>query len=757
MSDQAFDPSRDERPAGPSVPSGSEKILQHARKVSLRDNSYWKPIYDVMEDDQLFLAGRQWDVTDVQERNLAGHVTLTINDLPQYLDQIVGDMRMNPTQVRIRPADWGASRGKFISQTGKKYDPADVRAGLIRQIEYKSNAPVHYNLAGQAAAETGLGWLRVRADHLDDHGFGQDIIIERVKNRWSVLIDSMAQQPDFSDARHGFVSGWMDRDEYNERWPGTAPAMIGSDQANWWSRKDFVRVAEFMWREEEERRLVQLDNGEIIRSDNKAAWEAVKELPASRIINVRKVKVWCVYWCKMSYHHILEAPRKLPGQYIPLVPVIGKRLEGSEDDYFFGITRFAKEPKRMENYWLSSATERISLMPTSPWIGTAAMFKGHETAWAAANSGTAAFLMYNVDPDAGAQGGKPERVAPPTIPAGEMQMMLAFGEKVKAAVGFHDAGIGQSRNDQSGVAIERLQRESDVGAYVFTDNLRIAIMQIGKIANQWLPSIYDVERFISIRHENGETDTIQINYIDENGVLQNDLTVGRYDVHVDTGPAYTTIRAEAATVTLELMGTLAQLGQGEKAGAIADIAVENMDIPGSERMAKRLRKLVPPHIIDPTELSEEERNAPPPPPSPEQIAQNAMAEALSREAQTKVAEAQSREAEAQARIATAEAAKATAEATIAKAKATSAQAEADFVQTIVGSPEAADQADHDLAESKRKEAAEEAATTAKPAAGMSADDIKELVANSVAEAIAALKTGGPDNGRRTGRRPARAK
>lgn len=749
MADQAFDPSRDARPAGPSVPSGDEKILRHARKVALRDNTYWKPIYDVMEDDQLFLAGRQWDVTDVQERNLAGHVTLTINDLPQYLDQIVGDMRMNPTQVRIRPADWGASRGKFISQTGKKYDPADVRAGLIRQIEYKSNASVHYNLAGQAAAETGLGWLRVRADHLDDNGFGQDIIIERVKNRWSVLIDSMAQQPDFSDARHGFVSGWMDQDEYHERWPGTAPAMIGSDQANWWARKDFVRVAEFMWREEEEQRLVQLDNGEIIRSDNKAAWEAVRQLPASRIINARKVKVWCVYWCKMSYNQILEAPRKLPGQYIPLVPVIGKRFEGSEDDYFFGITRFAKEPKRMENFWLSSATERISLMPTSPWIGTAAMFKGHEPQWAAANSGTAAFLTYNVDPEATAQGGKPERVAPPTIPAGEMQMMLAFGEKVKAAVGFHDAGIGQSRNDQSGVAIERLQRESDVGAYVFTDNLRIAIMRVGVIVNQWLPLIYDAERFISIRHENGETDTIQINYVDETGVLRNDLTVGRYDVHVDSGPAYTTIRAEAATVTLDLMNTLAQLGQGDKAGAIADIAVENMDIPGSERMAKRLRKLVPPQIIDPTELTEEERNAPPPPPTPEQLAQNAMTEALNREAQSKAAESD-------ARIATAEATKATAEATIAKAKATSAQAEADFVQAIVGSPEAADQADHELAESKRKEAAEEAATAAKPAAGMSADDIKELVANSVAEAIAALKTGGPDNGRRTRRRPARA-
>lgn len=730
-----FDPSRDPRPAGPSKPAGNEKILIRAREESKRDNDAWGPSYRVMADDQAFIAGHQWDPGDVADRNTGGHVTLTINDLPQYLDQVVGDMRMNPTQVRIRAADWGASQSKFISNSGRKYDAADVRAGLIREIEYKSNASMHYNLAGQAAAETGLGFMRLRTDYADEDTFCQDIIIERIKNRWSVMMDCMALQPDFSDQNHCFVGAWMPLDEYNEKYPGTSPAPIGSDVGGWWQKDGFVRVSEYYWREQETVGLIQLDNGVLIKETDKEAWKAALANP-QRVLQQRKVKVWRVWWCTMTFHDVIEEPRQLPGSIIPVFPVIGKRFEGEEDDFFFGLVRFAKGPKKMENYWLSSATERIALMPTSPWLVTADMVKGYEGTWSEANTGMAAYLPFNPDPNFPAG---PQRTQPPSVPAGEMQMMLAFGEKVKATVGFHDAGIGRSTNDQSGIAIEKLQQESDIGAFVYTDNLRIAISGLGKVLNSWLPSIYDTERFITVRHENGEVDSIEINKVGDDGMLMNDLSEGRYDVHVETGPAYTTLRAQAAGQTLDLMKMLAGIGQGEKAGAIADIAVAEMDIPGAERIAARLRKMVPPALIDPTEMTEDERNAPPPQPTPEQLAQNAMAEAQG-------VKAQSEKAKADATVATAQATMMTAKATEARAAADIAQAEADIVATLVGGPEAAETADREIADQQRQTAAKDAAAKPAPAAKPAepeeapgiADEHLDQVRNMVLETIAGV-------------------
>jgi hypothetical protein len=724
-----FLPSRDPKPAGPGTPNA--ELLIEARENSQRDNQAWGAMYRVMEDDQAFLAGRQWDTQDVIDRNTAGHVTLTINDLPQYLDQVVGDMRMNPTQIRVRAADWGAASTKFVSNSGRKYESSDVRAGLIRQIEYKSNASLHYNLAGQAAAETGLGWLRLYTEYTDENTFAQDICIERIKNRWSVLIDCMAQQPDFSDADHCFVGSWMKLEEFNKKYPGEAPTPIGANYQGWWSREGYVRVAEYYWREEYKEGLLQLDNGTLVRESDKAMWKMAMELP-ERIVQSREVTRKRVKWCKMTYSRVISKIRTLPGQLIPVVPVIGKRFEGQEDDFFYGLVRFAKEPKRMENYWLSSATERISLMPTAPWLVTAANVKGYTDTWAGANSGTAAYLPFNVDPDN--PNFVPQRQTPPSIPAGEMQMMLAFGEKVKSTVGFHDAGVGKARNEQSGVAIEKLQRESDVGAFVFNDNLRVSISYIGKVLNSWLPSIYDSERFITVRHENGEVDTIEINKVDDTGQIINDMTEGMFDIHVETGPAYTTVRAQAADMTMELVKVLAQIGEGDKAAAIVDIAVAEMDIPGNERIAARLRKMVPPALIDPTELTEEERTAPPPQPTPDQIAANAMAEA--------------KMAEAEAAKLTALAKSDTADATRARARADIAQAEADMVATLVGSPEAAETADMELAEEKRTQAG----AGAKPAGGgLDEAAVKEIVMNSLAEIIASMQnTGGPDNGRGTG-------
>jgi hypothetical protein len=69
--------------------------------------------------------------------------------------------------------------------------------------------------------------------------------------------------------------------------------------------------------------------------------------------------------------------------------------------------------------------------------------------------------------------------------------------------------------------------------------------------------------------------------------------VGKYDVKVTTGPSYMTKRQEA-------MDAMSQILQGNpQLWAVAgDLFVKNMDWPGAQEMAERLRKTIDPKILE---------------------------------------------------------------------------------------------------------------------------------------------------------------
>lgn len=70
-----------------------------------------------------------------------------------------------------------------------------------------------------------------------------------------------------------------------------------------------------------------------------------------------------------------------------------------------------------------------------------------------------------------------------------------------------------------------------------------------------------------------------------------DLSVGKYDIAVDTGPSYTTKREEAATQMTEMARAYPQLMQ-----IAGDLMVKNFDWPGAEELAKRLKATLPPQL-----------------------------------------------------------------------------------------------------------------------------------------------------------------
>ena len=349
-----------------------------------------------------------------------------------------------------------------------------------------------------------------------------------------------------------------------------------------------------------------------------------------------------IYWLKMSGAEILDGPREYPGDYIPVIAVVGEELHLEERVVRNSVIRFAKDAQRMYNYWRSAQTELIALQPKAPYKMTARQLKGNEAYWNNANTSNLPYLLYNPDDQAP---GAPQREQPPVPSSGMTQEIMLAADDMKATTGIYDAGLGNQSNETSGVAIEKRQIEGDISTSIYVDNLAKSIRHCGRIIVGMIPFIYDQRRTIQVMGEDGQEKMQVINdtqMTPMGPVTFYDTGVGEFSVRIKTGPSYSTKREQAVNSIMEFLRAVPQA-----APLVGDLVARNMDWPGADELADRLKKMLPPGLI---EKEDEE------PPSPEeqqamqaqqQAEQEAMQMAKAKEA-ADVAKAEAEAAEAMA-------------------------------------------------------------------------------------------------------------
>ena len=62
-----------------------------------------------------------------------------------------------------------------------------------------------------------------------------------------------------------------------------------------------------------------------------------------------------------------------------------------------------------------------------------------------------------------------------------------------------------------GIAIRQIQKPGDIGTFAFVDNLNRAIQHSGRIINSMIPEVYDTQRDIRVRKEDGTEQFMPIN------------------------------------------------------------------------------------------------------------------------------------------------------------------------------------------------------------------------------------------------------
>ena len=550
--------------------------------------------------------GDQWPEDVRAQREKEGRPCLTINRHPSFAKQVLNDARQNRPAISVHPVDGGDK------------ETANIYNGLIRNIQNVSRADIAYDTGLESAVYGGVGYILVRHDYTYEDSFDQDILIERVGNPFSVYGDPRSKEADSSDWNSAFVTEMLSKAEFKRRWP-KADALgwnaEGQDEATQlWFQDESIQIAERWFRDEVKTKLVKLSNGSIMFEDEYLENLDLWEVQGITVEGDRETKTYKVGQRIITGCDILEE-NEWRGKYIPIVPIYGEEVNIEGRRHFHGLFRHAMDVQRMLNYWRTASTEQVALASRMPWIGAKGAFATDSTKWQQANSATLPYVEY--DPVPGEP--PPQRQPFPGVPPGALQEALNASDDMKSILGIYDASLGARSNETSGRAIMARQREGDVSTFNFMDNLNRAIEHLGRILVDLIPKVYTKERIIRCINEDGSTYAVPVNQPvmpvqdaqqtpgqppqqfqpvppeaqqdPQTAALVKffDLTSGKYDVTVAAGPSFTSRREESAEQMMEFIRVFPQA-----APLIGDLLAKNLDWPGADEVAARLKAMLPP-------------------------------------------------------------------------------------------------------------------------------------------------------------------
>lgn len=564
------------------VPEGFQSVadfLTDMRQEFKADVEFDRENREQALDDKKFAAGEQWDPQVLKDRE--GLPCLVINNIPQFTAQLVGDWRESRKAIKVVPSN------------DEDVEIASVRGDLIRSIELESRAGRVYDQAFESVTQCGDGAFRVSVEYARDDVFDQSLYLRPIEDALSVVWDRFSVDPTGRDAKRVFVNDKMPKKEYNQKFGNIPVDSIYGDgfklddlASEGWVDQECYQVTEY-WRLVERRRLMGLFSGGhifIITDENQDYLMETYGPP------VKTRLTWVTY----AQMHLCTGFAILSGPYeymltrVPIIRMSGRVTNIGGRRIRYGMVRFMKDAARLKNFWRSVAAEQLGYAPKAKWMATEEAVEGREDKIRNAHNSRDPLLVFN---DEAVFGQNVQRVDPPGIEAALLNESQINAQDMKDVTGIHDASLGIRSNETSGRAIMARQREGDVANITFHDNANAAVLEAGDVINQLIPQVYDGSRIIRLIGEDETPKFMAINDpMDPNSI---DISRGKFDVALTTGSSYTTRRVEAAQAMMEAIQVWPEL-----MGVAGDLVAKAQDWPGADKLAERLKKTIPPHLLE---------------------------------------------------------------------------------------------------------------------------------------------------------------
>lgn len=541
-----------------------------------------------------FRWGDQWPETARNDRKDDQRPCMTVNHTDVACTRVENQLRQQRPRIKVHPV------------SDATIDKAHKVAGVIREIETRSNASIAYDGGVAMAKDIGWGYWRIGSEYVHPRSFEQQQTILPIDNPFSVYDDPSSIMPAGEDRNWCVLAEDMPREEYKRLHRGAENCEFSFTEAPGdfvldWESKTHVRLAEYFRIYQKAETLYLFSDGstklESELNPKKEDIQVILALLQLKVVDKRPTTTREVQWFRLNGRKVVDR-RTLPGRYIPIVKCLGNKLRINGQIKRKGMIENLMDPATIFNYAETTKAERYALTPKAPWVAFEQVIEGHPE-WTTANRTNHSVLIAKavLGPDGQTLLPLPQRQQPAQVEAG-MSEWSSGAERNLMAV----AGMPQENPEITGRIVsgnkylQRRQGMQDLTHFQYYDNQTYSIMWTGIILVDQMPAYLDTQRVLRIVGEDGQAEMITINekVTDDDGAptgeVRNDFTVGRYDIVMDTGPGYATKRDEAAENMLELLNT--KLGDAIVATR-PDIPIRNMDFHGADELADSLAVTTP--------------------------------------------------------------------------------------------------------------------------------------------------------------------
>jgi hypothetical protein len=589
-------------------------------------------------DDLRFYAGEQWpeDIKTSRAGQAASNglppvparPCITINKTREPVRTVLNQERGSDMGIEIVPADDFGELIEPIPDTEIK-----LREGLVRRIQRESQAADARTWAFARAVQAGRGYYGVMTRYVAGKTNDQEIYVQRFFNQACVTLDPAREQPDGSDAEFGFIGSDIPWDRYRIEHPrrnGKPNALasesmtedawrqLGEEQPEWFIGEGdarAVRVVDYFYTVRTGRTLCTL-------ADESLAW--ADELPeGAEVVDEREVIEKSIKWAKIdgSDDDVLDET-DWPGPDMPIIQVLGEELQPYDaEKRAEGMVRPMREPGQSYNVMVSKMVELIGLTPIPPLMVAEGQVETYEAWYQAANTRTLPYLPYK-------QTDLENRPAPPPFSTPRQPQIepvvtaVAMFDDALQAVSVSDPASGHTDSSvKSAKHASLLREQARQGTSNYLDNLQRSMRYEAQVINNLLYPIYGRPgRIARILNGQGEPETLLLHQpmiqqggkpmqapADAQDAKTYTLTKdAKFNAIIKITKNYDSRREQEAEIAGELIGNAPGM-----LNVIGDMYLKNLDGPGHDEMADRMKVMLDPKVLQYLESKKSGQDVPP--------------------------------------------------------------------------------------------------------------------------------------------------
>lgn len=305
-------------------------------------------------EDMRFVHVGQWEgwLEDEDRTRLEYDIT------SDYVDRFIGRYELNQVGVKYSPSGGESSD-----------EDAELLTGLYLNDYEKGDGELSISNGIQEGVTCGYGAWRLITVPVDEEDPESDLTIVRrpLYSAYSTVVwDAGAKRQDKGDARHCTILHSFTRKGFEQAYPEseTPVSIKPNDLSHFnWCSQDLVYVAErleierkpksvFVFGNPVTKQIQEVDANDVDDIEDELADMGYEQLGGVRKIIERRV-------IKSIFHggDFIEQPKRIPGKFIPVIPVYGKYTHIDGAEAYKGMVRGLKDPQRVLNLNISTAAE----------------------------------------------------------------------------------------------------------------------------------------------------------------------------------------------------------------------------------------------------------------------------------------------------------------------------------------------------------------------------------------------------------------